>query len=539
MTQGITAAPAPRQYPFQSVEQLTGSMPTTGRWGWYQDHDGAIYRRTSTLVKEVETDNYHLELWKQRQVLIGAARRGDLVTAVKAMGDPDPVKGWTREQKDLLNELTQKAAEAAKDTDGAITGTAMHTLTERIDRGEAIETVLAAELPVAVAQGLRAYAKLRELNGWRTVEIERTVVLDELEVAGTFDRVDYLPELTALLGPGVCQYGEDCEQADGPMGHPNGLPVVVDVKTEKDPTLNGLHIGPQLAIYSRARRMWRPTGGTHDLVRNGEVVRYASGDAVQVPDGEYVPAPCVRQDVAVVVHIFDGDANPLLLNLAEGWAAAVAAYEQIQRKARAKRKVGAKGAWFAPLPTKRPSRLESFVETAAARRYGDPNRPAGPALGEVVTVGGIDFTRKVAADQVYSALAGHMAAGGSTTEGVGAALAAAASVITPAPAVAEVAVRDPESGLVSWQPAPADPPLVGDTDPLAETRQQLIAAIWQARTLDGLAILWKMANDRGISWSGPVAMAGDARRRQIECPQRALHAGSGKCACGWMAGQVA
>lgn len=493
MTQGITAAPAP-QLPFAD-----GAMPTSGRWGWYRDHEGVDRRRTSTLVKEVETDNHHLDLYKQRQVLIGAARRNDLVTAVKAIGDPDPKHGWTREQKKLLDELTEKAAEAAKDTDGAITGTAMHTLTERVDRGEPIDKV-AAGLPAVVGQGLRAYAALRQLNGWRTVEIERTVECEELEVRGTLDRVEYIPELTALLGPGTCQHGHGPEEwhygAGGQQVEGIDLPVTMDVKTEKDPTLNGLHIGPQLAIYSRARKMWRRLPGEHDLMRNGELQTYPSGDPIRVPNGEYVPAPCVRQDVAVVVHIFDGDANPLLVNLAEGWSAAVAAYEQIQRKARAKRKVGAKGAWFAPLPSKRPDRLTTFVEHAAAQNYADPHRP------------GAD---------------------------------------TPA-AAGQEAVRGPD-GMVRWEdrtaaemmglPGAADPPLTGDTDPLGELRRLLIDAIWQARTVDALAVLWKMAGDRGVKWAGPVAMAGDARRRQIECVQRALHTGSGKCACGWMAGQVA
>lgn len=511
-----------------------GAMPTTGRWGWYQDHDGSIYRRTSTLVKEVETDNHSLDKWKQRQVLIGAARRGDLVTAVKALGAPDPMTGWTRDQKKLLDELVDKAGEAAKDTDGAITGTAVHTLTERLDRGEQLDNVLAAELPAAVGQALRSYAALRELNGWRSIEIERTVVLDELEVAGTFDRVDALPELIPLLGPGprYCQH----EHVHGGEGaeYPELDQVIVDVKTEKDPTLNGLHIGPQLAIYSRARRMWRPTGGAHPLMRNGEVVRYPSGDVIMVPNGEYVPAPCVRQDVAVVVHVFDGDANPLLLNLAEGWSAAVAAHEQMQRKTRAKRKVGAAGAWFAPLPTKRPSRLTSFVEHAAAQGYADPNRPGPGQVGEVVTVAGVDFERKVAAADAGTVIAcGPPSFGGAT--------------ITPAPAVREeVAVRGAD-GLVRWEDRtaaemmglPGADEAARKFDEKDEIRRLLIDAIWQARTVDALAVLWKMAQDRGVHWSGPVAMAGDSRRRQIECGQRALHAGSGKCACGWMAGQVA
>jgi hypothetical protein len=491
MTQGIAAAAA------------AGAMPTTGRWGWYRDHEGVDRRRASTLVKEVETDNHNLDLWKLRQVLIGAARRSDLITAVKAMGDPDPATGWTREQKKLQNELADKAMEAAKDTDGAITGTAMHTLTERIDRGEPLGSVLAAELPAVVAQSLRSYAKLRELNGWRTVEIERTVECEELEVRGTLDRVEYLPDLAALLGPGVCQHGHTMSGgevwhygAGGEATEGADLPVIVDVKTEKDPTRNGLHIGPQLAIYSRSKRMWRPTGGTHNLMRDGKPVTYPSGDPVQVPNGEYVPAPCVRQDVAVVVHIADGDANPLLVNLTEGWSAAVAAHEQINRKARAGRRVGASGAWFAPLPTKRPNRLDSFVETAAAARHADPYRPGA---------------------------------------------------ITPAPAVAgQEAVRGAD-GLVRWEDRTAAEMLglpgaeeaARQFDEKDEVRRQLIDAIWQARTVDALAILWKMAQDRSVPWSGPVAMAGAGRRRQIECGQRALHVGTGKCACGWMAGLVA
>jgi hypothetical protein len=465
-----------------------GSMPTTGRWGQYQDHEGNTFRRVSTLIKEVETDTRNLDLWKQRQVAEGMAVRDDLVLAVKAMGRP-PATGWTKEQKAELNKIVDTAMEAAKVTDGATTGTAVHTLTERVDRGEPIDAV-AAGLPAEAAQTLRAYAGLRELNGWRTVEIERTVVCDVLEVAGTFDRIDYVPGLAAMLGPGDCQYGHAPGDHGEAVAYDGELPVIVDVKTEKDPTRNGLHIGPQLAIYSRGTRMWRPLPGTHDLVRNGEVVRYRDGNAVQVPNGEYVPAPCVRQDVAIVVHALNGDANPLLVNLTEGWSAAIAAHEQINRKSRAGRRVGSDGAWFVPLPTKKPDRLSTFVATAAAADYANPNRP-GP--GEVVT---------------------------------------------PAE---QVAVRDPATGLVSWHDARSD---VGAGIAIASesatdaVRGDLIAAIWKARTVDALAILWKMAGDRNITWSGPIAMAGDARRRQIECPQRALHTGDGKCACGWIAGQI-
>ena len=502
-----------------------GAMPTTGRWGWYRDHEGVDRRRVSTLVKEVETDNYNLDNWKLRQVLIGAARRDDLVMAVKSMGAPDPITGWTREQKKLQDELAEKAMEAAKDSDGAITGTAVHTLTERVDRGEPLDKVTAG-LPAVVSQSLRAYAALRELNGWQTIEIERTVECEELEVRGTFDRVDLVPGLAALLGPGTCQHGH----AEGEHMQNGGyeLAVIVDVKTEKDPTLNGLHIGPQCAIYSRARRMWRPTGGTHDLYRYGKLQTYPSGDPVQVPNGEYVAVPCVRQDVAIVVHVLDGDANPIFVNLTEGWEAAQAAYEQINRKSRAKRKVGAVGAWFAPVPNMQKAKgLDTFVQTAVAAGYADPNRPGSGQVGEVVNVGGINFTRKVAADDAATAIANAYAP-------------EVARDMTPGP-VEQVAVRDPATGIVSWQEAPAATPVPATADAAKDVvRGQLIEAIWKARTVDALGILWNMAKDRGVIWTGPIAMAGDARRRQIECVQRALHTGTGvKCACGWMSGQIA
>lgn len=458
-----------------------GSMPTSGRWGWYRDHEGKEFRRVSTLIKKVETDTYNLDQWKLRQVAEGLGIRDDLVFAVKAMGRPDPAKGgWTKEQKGELDRIAKDAAAAAKQRDGAKVGTGFHTLTERVDRGEGIEQV-AAGLPAGAAQTIRAYAALRELNGWRTVEIERTVVCDELEVAGTFDRVDLVPGLATMLGPGMCQYGGQCGNAQH-LDARYELPVVVDVKTEESPWLNGLHIGPQLGIYSRARKMWRPTDGFHSVTGS-------DGQVHQLANGEYVPAPCVRQDVAVVVHLRDGRAVPYFVNLTEGWQAAQAAYAQMERESRAKRKLGAAGCWFAPVPgIAEPPLLQTLVDTAVAADYGNPDRPATGQVGEVVTVGGIDFTRQVAS---------------------GAEIVGGHGAMPEIPTAEQAAVQN---------------------------RQYLIAAIWKTVTLDGLAILWNMARDRDVAWTGPVALAAEARRRQIECPQRNLHTGTGKCACGWITG---
>lgn len=354
MTQTMTASAAPAP---------TGPMPTGGRWGWYRDHEGNEYRRVSRLVKYAETDQYNLIEWYKRQVAEGLAIRDDLVLAVKAMGRPNPIEGWSRADKDKLNSIAKDAMNAAKQADGARKGTALHDLTERLDRGEGIESVVAG-LPAGDARTLRAYGMLRDLNGWRTMEIERTVVLDELEVAGTFDRIDYIPGLAALLGPGKCQHGHGAGDKHF-VADSNGtavveeLPVIADVKSETSPWLNGLHIGPQLGIYSRARRMWRATGG---MVK----VTFGKQDPVDFPAGEYVPVPCVRQDVGVVIHVSDGDAVPYFVNLHEGFETARAAYAQMLREGRAKTELGTPGAWFVAMPNVRRPEAGWVAQQAAA-----------------------------------------------------------------------------------------------------------------------------------------------------------------------------
>ena len=455
-----------------------GTMPNTGRWGWYQDHEGREYRRVSTLIKKVATDTHALEEWKKRQVLIGAAKRNDIVLGVKALGEPG-VLGWTQQQKRQLGTWAEDCMTAAGSSEGAISGTAMHDLTERVDRGQDIEEVVRG-LPAPVGYSLRAYAKLRELNGWRSVEIERTVVCDELDVAGSFDRIDVVPGLAKLLGNGTCQH------ADAHHGHSQELPgqelpVIVDVKTESSPLLNGLHIGPQLAIYSRARRMW-------------------------LPDGRYVDAPCVRQDVAIIVHVRDGKAIPYFVDLAAGWEAAQAAARQLEREKAAKK-------WFAPVPgIIEPKTAEVLTEgRVAAMAAGAPPALAtamldaskvqatvlGPApmpnaeyrIGDKVTVGGIEFTKHA-----------------------------------EMPTVEQVAERGAD-GLVRWAPG---------LDIDKRTTAQALAEIWQATTLDQLAGVYEAwTKTLGLAWVGAVATAAERKRKEIECPQKALHTGAGKCACGW------
>lgn len=134
------------------------------------------YQRCTTFVDCME-DKFNLQQWQLRMTALGLASRPDLLLAVSA--NTDMADGT---QKKELNRITDAAKEAAAASAAATTGTAIHALTEKIDRGEELPPI-----PDAARADLEAYR--HATSALRVHAIEQFSVQDELRVGGTCDRV--------------------------------------------------------------------------------------------------------------------------------------------------------------------------------------------------------------------------------------------------------------------------------------------------------------------------------------------------------------
>ena len=227
------------------------------RWGrpLIAPPDGSkpvAYTRATTLAGTMD-DLYGLMGWKVRTAALGLADRPDLQLAITT----------NRGNKKALDKICEQALEAGGATAAATIGTALHTLTEQLDRGEELPTV-----PDHVAADVEAYRKATAQL--EHLAIEQFTVCDELQVAGTPDRI-------------VRWQGGN---------------YIADLKTGQN-IQYGLHkIALQLAIYSRS-------------------VAYdtATGQRTALPD--------VNQSNAIVIHApaGSGKAELLWINISAGWDA--------------------------------------------------------------------------------------------------------------------------------------------------------------------------------------------------------------------------
>jgi hypothetical protein len=198
------------------------------------------YTRVSTLAKALD-DLSQLMAWKQRKTAEGLVRRPDLLTRVAgALANGDPDTDWPTKRD--LNDVCGQAIEAAGASKGSSAGTGLHALTEAIDRGEEPLFVPPADVPRldAYREATAAYTALHS---------EVFVVCDELQAAGTFDRMWFCPP--------------DAPTKTGTL--PGPAVRVGDLKTGKSEAAYPLATAMQLAIYAHGEFYDPATGERRPL----------------------------------------------------------------------------------------------------------------------------------------------------------------------------------------------------------------------------------------------------------------------------------
>lgn len=210
------------------------------------------YTRVSTLAKVLD-DKTALTKWKQRQTAVGIGLRPDL--AVKAAAKKD--------DKRTLDEIVEEAMAVAGSSSGANIGTALHAFTEAVDDG------VMPDVPAEIRADLDAYRTA--MYGLEVLAKEWFVVVDEIQAAGSFDRLLRLPD---------------------------GRVVVADIKTgQKEPDYPHA-AATQIGVYAHGTRYRHPDGRIASLADAG-----------------------VDQEVGVLIHLPAGQARCglYLLDIAEGW----------------------------------------------------------------------------------------------------------------------------------------------------------------------------------------------------------------------------
>lgn len=216
-----------------------GGLIINGRYRIVPVDGGKPKARTRiTNFARVLEDTFALTSWQQRMVAVGLTHREDLRIQVAAC---------SLDEKKELNELCEKAKDEARANAKRDTGSALHKLAERVDRGESFPIPAPWDADIAAYQAVLAATGVVILPEY----IEGVVEVPELELAGRFDRlVDYEGRLT-----------------------------VADLKTGNDLSYSWGSIAVQLRLYAGASTIYDPVAKTH------------------------VPMPPVDQTRALVFHL--------------------------------------------------------------------------------------------------------------------------------------------------------------------------------------------------------------------------------------------
>lgn len=228
------------------------------------------YTRASTLGKVLEEQSA-LTAWKQRMTLLGVVAAPHIAMAASQ----------ARNDRDALNKLCEEALVAAQAGARAAVGTALHAVWEALDKG-------LDPGPVPAEYRADVAARQAATAGFEWVAVEQFVVCDQLQVAGTADRL-------RVIRP----------KGRGKAAKP--FVRVCDDKTGSSIEYGMLGIAVQLAVYAHGLRYDPATGARSPLG--------------VLPDGTEVD---VDLRVAEVIHTpaGEGKSRVLEVDIASGWTAA-------------------------------------------------------------------------------------------------------------------------------------------------------------------------------------------------------------------------
>jgi hypothetical protein len=232
------------------------------------------YTRMTTFIDVID-DKTNVRKWGERMVLVGVKRDPTIMERVPDT-HPDHRAG-----KDALDELVERAKGTAGAFDKSDKGTHLHGLSEYVDKG----LPLPEDTPPKDRRDMFGY--YRTTGGMLHQHVERLVVLDDFQVAGTPDRLTVVPgyegTFIADLKTGSVEYG-------------------------------ALKMAAQLAGYSRGR-------------------------FYDVATGERSPLPWdIRLDLGIIIHLpaGSGEATLYWVDLEVGWEAFLLASQvrELRRKGR-------------------------------------------------------------------------------------------------------------------------------------------------------------------------------------------------------------
>lgn len=163
---------------------------TFDRWGRYNNlppvpgyEDVRGWTRVSTL-KETLEDQYRLEAWKRRQVVLGLKRNPGLLQSFTRQLDPRSKFG-----KDKLNRIADQAMELAGSAEGAKAGTARHEIIEAVyDPTITLNRDLLEPEELEWLQGFELIIEAKKIR-FIPEYAERPVVIPQIGCAGTLDTI--------------------------------------------------------------------------------------------------------------------------------------------------------------------------------------------------------------------------------------------------------------------------------------------------------------------------------------------------------------